>query len=88
MVLCAIGSDGTVELLRPPESSKPGDRVSAVGQFNEPLSAKQCDKRDAWKKLAPLFKVRGGVGYWADIKLVTTEGGECTAERVTDGELG
>ena len=88
MVLCAIGGDGTVELLRPPENSKPGDRVSAMGHFKEPLSAKQCDKRDAWKKLSPLFRVREGVGYWTDLKLVTAEGGECTADRVNEGELG
>lgn len=88
MVLCAVGEDGSVELLRPPDDAKPGDRVSVDNHFNEPLSAKQCDKRDAWKRLSPLFKVRDGVGFWNQLKLVTAEGGECTTQKVTHGELG
>lgn len=92
MVLCAVHADestGTeiVEFLEPPADAKPGDRISGEGFFGEPLSVKQCDKQDAWKKLAPGFSVQGSIGYWSTFKLVDAQGRECTSKRVTVGLL-
>jgi methionine--tRNA ligase beta chain len=88
MVLCAMSHDNTViEFLSPPENSKPGDRISAEGYFSDPLSVKQCDKQDAWKKLAPLLTVKQGQGYWNGIRLVTSAGESCTTSKVLEGIL-
>ena len=92
MVLCAVqeleeGKE-VVEFLKPPEKALPGDRISVENGFEkEPLSAKQCEKQDAWKILSPFLHVKEGVGYWGESKLVGVNGGECRSSRVGNGLL-
>jgi len=93
MVLCAVATkeDGTekVELLAPPESAKPGDRVVGQGlPTSEPLSASQCDKKKAFEAVAPLLKLVDGVATWNELKLVVASTGEVvTSPTLKEGIL-
>lgn len=54
MVLCASSDDHTmVQLVHPPVSSKPGDRVQFEGFSGEPASTAQMAKKKFFEKLAP-----------------------------------
>lgn len=92
MVLCAVAirEDGSekVELLSPPDSAKPGDRIVGQGLAGEPLSASQCDKKKAFENVAPLLKLVNGVATWNDIPLVVASSGEViTSPTLKEGIL-
>lgn len=91
MVLCAVATreDGSekVELLSPPESAKPGDRVVGQGLAGEPLNASQCDKKKAFETVAPLLKLVDGVATWNGVPLVTPTGEFITSPTLKEGIL-
>ena len=78
-----------VELLAPPESAKPGDRVVGQGlPTSEPLSASQCDKKKAFEAVAPLLKLVDGVATWDGLPLVIASTGEVvTSPTLKEGIL-
>ena len=54
MVLCACNQDHTiVQLVEPPQDSKPGDRVMFPGFDGEPATPAQVAKKKIFEKLAP-----------------------------------
>jgi aminoacyl tRNA synthase complex-interacting multifunctional protein 1 len=91
MVLCAVQvkEDGSevVELLSPPASAQPGDRVVGQGLIGEPLSASQCDKKKAFEAVAPLLKLVDGIATWDGVPLVTPGGEAVSAPTLKEGIL-
>lgn len=91
MVLCAVQvrEDGSekVELLSPPESAKPGDRVVGQGLTGEPLTASQCDKKKAFEAVAPQLRLVDGVATWNGVPLVTPTGEVVTSPTLKEGIL-
>ena len=54
MVLCASNADHTaVQLVDPPVTSMPGDRVTFKGFEGEPATPAQVAKKKIFEKLAP-----------------------------------
>lgn len=54
MVLCASNDEHTVvQLVDPPEGSRPGDQVTFEGFSGEPATPAQVAKKKIFEKLAP-----------------------------------
>eukprot|EP00536_Pseudo-nitzschia_multiseries_P008970 jgi/Psemu1/306177/fgenesh1_kg.239_\ len=93
MVLCAVkegaaedGSEDTVELLCPPESAVPGDRVVCAGYEGEPATENQVIKKKMLNAIFPDLKVNSeGVAVYKDVPL--TIGGGDEAALCTSGSL-
>lgn len=80
MVLCAGNADHTqVELMRPPEGSKVGERIilegNPAGEIPQSFQEILNPKKKQAEKLLPLLKTNGqGEGMFNGIKLVTSKG--------------
>jgi len=89
MVLCATGSDGKVELLRPPVDAKIGERVSIEGVEMLEADARLNEKSGK----APLVAVSPGMRTTADRKAAykgavwQTSAGPVICENVMDGQI-
>ena len=66
-----------------------GARITAEGlDIITPLTSSQCEKQDAFKKLATnLFTDKNGVAQWNGYRLVDPEGRSCIAPTVFDGSI-
>jgi methionyl-tRNA synthetase len=88
MVLAAKSTDGSkVELIKPPDSSKAGERVFIKGLEGAPYSAAQVKKRKVMESVASKMKTgEGGIAYW-DGNVIMTSEGVCAAASLVDAPI-
>eukprot|EP01055_Gregarina_sp_Pseudo9_P005056 Gregarina_sp_Pseudo_9__5055@NODE_530_length_2632_cov_272_690706_g500_i0_p1_GENE_NODE_530_length_2632_cov_272_690706_g500_i0NODE_530_length_2632_cov_272_690706_g500_i0_p1_ORF_typecomplete_len397_score118_35tRNA_bind/PF01588_20/8_9e03tRNA_bind/PF01588_20/4_6e25GST_C/PF00043_25/0_41_NODE_530_length_2632_cov_272_690706_g500_i06691859 len=91
MVLCASNADHTqVELMHPPEGSKPGDLIKFAGlegTHDEVLSTKK--NQEPLPVILPHLRVDDkGVGYWKEHKMVHPAiEGDCACDSIRNGTI-
>ena len=85
MVLMGETEDGkTVELLVPPEGSKPGDLITFEGQERNPPEGTLNPNKFS-KKVAPLLKVNADrAACWNGVPFATDKG-ICKVKSITNG---
>jgi len=88
MVLAAKSADGSkVELIKPPDSSKVGERVFIKGLEGAHYSAAQVKKRKVMESVASKMKTgEGGIAYW-DGNVIMTSEGACAAASLVDAPI-
>lgn len=87
MVLAAKDDHGKVELIRPPEGSTIGERLTVNGLSGEPATASHVAKKKLWQALAPSLRVdSSGVACFQGNPITTTKG-PCTTDLVKDAQI-
>ncbi|ORX54874.1 nucleic acid-binding protein [Piromyces finnis] len=92
MVLCANSSDGTkVEIVNPPEGSKPGDKV-VIGTYNGTPEKQLNPKKKIFESIQPGFKTNDDkeccwVAPDNSVHKFTVNGGVCKVETIVGGGI-
>ncbi|KAJ1459550.1 hypothetical protein M885DRAFT_459370 [Pelagophyceae sp. CCMP2097] len=86
VLLCATAG-GSSQLLEPPSSAVPGDRVTPVGFAASPAATpNQLNNKKLWQLAQPLLTTSGGKPCFKDLALVGPDGAPCTVpETCPDG---
>ena len=87
MLLCAFAADGgSVEVLEPPASCEPGQRIVFEGHDHEPEKVLNPRKK-VWEKLQPDFNTSGACEARFQALAFRTPHGPCRVASIASGTI-